>query len=347
MHDHAGHEGHGHHHHHGVPEGGFKANRAFAIAVFLNIGMTVAELIFGVISGSMALIADAGHNFSDVIGIVMAWGAAWLAQRPANARFTFGYRRSTILAALGSGLLLMLASGGIAYEAVSRLMEPDHVKGWIVIIVAGIGVVINSVSAMLFMGGAKDDINIKGALLHLAGDAAVSVGVVISGVLILLFEWYWLDPVLSLVIVVFIVWATWGLLRDAVMLSLDAVPGHIDIDEVRGWLSDRPDVAAVHDLHIWALSTTQNAVTVHVVASESGLGRGDALLADLTRGLRESFKLHHATIQVERGDEAFHCDLCSLEEQRLAEKGEHHHDHGHEHEHGDEDHDRHGPKASA
>jgi len=259
-HDHAGHS-----HSHGVATGPITSNKAFAVAVGLNVLMVVAELVFGLISGSMVLIADAGHNLSDVIGILFAWVANWLATKPAGGRFTYGLRRSTILAALASGVLLLVATGGIIRESVTRIIEPDHVIGGTVIVVALIGVGINAISALLFLKGSKHDLNIRGAFLHLLGDAGVSVGVAIAGVIILFTGWMWVDPIASLLVAGVVLWATWGLLSEAIQLSLDAVPKGISLDAVKDWLCAFPEVVTVQDVHVWPLSTTQTALTAHIV----------------------------------------------------------------------------------
>jgi len=293
-HDHAGHD---HSHSHGVPSGPVTSNAAFATAVGLNVLMVVAELVFGLISGSMALIADAGHNFSDVIGILFAWVANWLAAKPAGGRFTYGLRRSTILAALASGVLLLVATGGIIWESITRLAEPDHVMGGTVILVALIGVAINAISAALFLKGSKHDINIRGAFLHLIGDAGVSVGVAIAGIMILYTGWMWVDPIASLLVAGVVLWATWGLLSEALQLSLDAVPRGIEIEEVRGWLAGQPGVVEVHDVHVWPLSTTQTALTAHLVRPEPP--DSDAFLEQLREEARDKFGIGHTTIQLE------------------------------------------------
>jgi len=323
LHGKDGHSGHGHHHHHSVSlESG--TNRAFAIAVILNVLMATGELIFGFFANSMALIADAGHNYSDVLGILMAWGAAWLSTRHTSRRFTYGYRRSTILAALFSGLLLLIASGAIAWEAIDRLVHPSEVNGLPVIIVAAIGIVVNGISAWLFLSGSKEDLNLRGALFHLAGDAVVSLGVVVSGLLMVLFQIYWVDSLASLGIVMVILVATWSLLRDSLLLSLDAVPPGIDPEKVREALTRFEGVERLHDLHIWPLSTTRTALTAHLVAP--GKAGDNEFLNRISRFLREEHKIHHTTIQVESGD------ICGQEEECLLDgssedmpSGHHHH----------------------
>ncbi|HWT96260.1 MAG TPA: cation diffusion facilitator family transporter [Terriglobales bacterium] len=305
-HDHAGHShgggGHGgHSHHHGHGHGHSHApasfGAAFAIGTALNLGFVVIEAIYGVISDSVALLADAGHNLSDVLGLVMAWVAMSLSQRQPSARFTYGLRSSSILAALFNGLFLLVAIGGIAWEALRRLGNPPEVAGTTVMIVAAIGVVINAATAMLFMRGQKGDINIRGAYLHMVADAAISAGVVVSGGLILATGWYWLDPAVSLVVSVIIVYGTWGLLKDSVQMSFAAVPAGIDPERVKNHLASRPGVEAVHDLHIWAISTTETALTAHLVMPSGH--PGDDALETIAHELQHDFGIGHATMQVE------------------------------------------------
>ncbi|MBF2035670.1 MAG: cation transporter, partial [Leptolyngbyaceae cyanobacterium T60_A2020_046] len=255
---------HAHAHHH-APK---TYTRAFQIGIGLNIGFVLIEAGFGWITQSLALLADAGHNLSDVMGLLLAWGASYLAQRPPSPVYTYGLRRSTILAALFNSMLLLLAVGGIAWEALRRLQDPTPVPGMTLIWVAGVGVVINTLTALLFFSGGKGDLNIRGAFLHMAADALVSVGVVLAGVAILLTGWLWFDPAISLVIVGVIVAGTWNLLREALGLILDRVPKHIEPLAVRTFLRELPGVAQVHDLHIWAMSTTETALTAHLVMPE-------------------------------------------------------------------------------
>jgi len=281
--------------------------RAFALAIGLNALFVAIEFTYGFIAHSTALMADAGHNLSDVLGLVLAWGAAALAKRAPTGRYTYGLRGSSILAALGNGLLLMVACGAIALEAVQRFSEPAPVQGMTVSIVAGIGVLINGFSAWLFMAGSKSDLNLRGAYLHMAADAALSLGVVISGLLIMGTGWTWVDPAVSLAIVVVIVIGTWSLLRESVLLSMAAVPPGVDAGAVRGFLCSQPGVKEVHDLHIWAMSTTENALTAHVVMPDGY--PGDAALDAMTARLREDFSIHHCTLQVEQGTTHHHCAL--------------------------------------
>ncbi|WP_051306397.1 cation diffusion facilitator family transporter [Massilia alkalitolerans] len=318
-HDHGHHHGFGHHHHHMPDPAGHE--RAFALAIGLNALFVAIEFTYGFIAHSTALMADAGHNLSDVLGLVLAWGAAALAKRAPTGRYTYGLRGSSILAALGNGLLLMVACGAIALEAVQRFSEPAPVQGLTVSIVAGIGVAINGFSAWLFMAGSKSDLNLRGAYLHMAADAALSLGVVISGLLIMGTGWTWVDPAVSLAIVVVIVIGTWSLLRESVLLSMAAVPPGVDANAVRGFLCSQPGVKEVHDLHIWAISTTENALTAHVVMP--GGYPGDRVLDEMVAKLRSDFGIHHCTLQVEEGTTHHGCTL-----------GDHHgHDHDHDHDH--------------
>ncbi len=294
-HSHGHSHGHGHGHDHAPADFG----RAFAIGVTLNLAFVLVEATFGLLSGSMALVADAGHNLSDVLSLLIAWGASVMAVRPASARFTYGFKSSTILAALANATLLLIAIGAILFETVHRLLEPAPVEGWTMIAVAGVGVIINTATALMFVSGRKHDINIRGAFLHMAADALVSVGVVVAGVLILLTGIVWIDAVTSLVIVIVIAWGTWGLLKDSVKMSLLAVPEGIDEAAVRSHLAALPGVAQVHDLHIWPMSTTETALTAHLVMP--GGHPGDAFLHDLAEDLEHSFHIGHATVQVETG----------------------------------------------
>ena len=297
----------GHHHSHGhAPPAGY--GRAFAIGILLNSVFVLVEAGFGIWSGSMALVADAGHNLSDVMSLLIAWGAAYMSARPANARFTYGYKSSSILAALANAGLLLVALGAILFETIERLFDPAPVEGWTMIAVAGVGIVVNGATALLFASGRKHDINIRGAFLHMAADALVSVGVVIAGVAILLTGELLIDPVTSLLIVGVIAWGTWGLLKDSVKLALLAVPDSIDESAVRAYLAGLPGVATVHDLHIWPMSTTETALTAHLVMP--GGQPGDAFLHDIAHELEHHFRIGHATVQVETGAEE-HCTDCA------------------------------------
>ncbi|OIJ42694.1 cation diffusion facilitator family transporter [Massilia timonae] len=304
-HDHGHSHGFGHHHHHMPSPDGH--GRAFALAIGLNLAFVIVEFTYGFIAHSTALMADAGHNLSDVLGLMLAWGAALLAKSAPKGRYTYGLRGSSILAALGNGLLLMVACGAIAWEAVQRIAEPAPVAGATVSIVAAIGVVINGFSAWLFLAGSKGDLNIRGAYLHMAADAALSLGVVISGLAIMYSGWTWIDPIVSLGIVVVIVIGTWSLLRESVQLSMAAVPPNVDAGKVQAFLAGQPGVTEVHDLHIWAMSTTETALTAHLVIP--GGYPGDAALDAIEHTLRKDYAIHHCTLQVEQGTIHHHCTL--------------------------------------
>ena len=295
----AGHD-HNHGHAHGHTHAPKDFGRAFAIGVLLNSAFVLIEAGFGLWSGSMALVADAGHNLSDVMSLLIAWGAAYMSTRPANSRYTYGYKSSSILAALANAGLLLVALGAILFETIDRLFDPRPVEGWTMVAVAGVGIVINAATAMLFFSGRKHDLNIRGAYLHMAADALVSVGVVIAGIAILLTGAWWIDPVTSLVIVAIIGAGTWGLLKDSVKMGLLAVPDRIDEPAVRAFLSALPGVTAVHDLHIWPMSTTETALTAHLVMP--GGYPGDTFLRDLAHELGHDFGIEHATVQVEVGE---------------------------------------------
>jgi cobalt-zinc-cadmium efflux system protein len=257
----------------------------------------VIEAGFGILSNSMALLADAGHNLSDVLGLVVAWVAAVLSKRPPSSRYTYGLRSSSILAALFNAVFLLVAVGAIGWEAILRLLNPEPVGGETVMAVATIGILINGFTAWLFASGRKGDINIRGAYLHMAADAAVSAGVVVAGVVILFTGWLWLDPVVSLLIVAVIVWGTWSLLRYSLAMSLGAVPADIELGAVRGFLSKRAGVSTLHDLHVWPMSTTEIALTAHLVMPAGH--PGDAFLVHVAEELREHYGIHHVTLQVE------------------------------------------------
>ncbi|MGC2519236.1 MAG: cation diffusion facilitator family transporter [Burkholderiales bacterium] len=289
-----------HDHHHAAHEPQ-DHSRAFAIGIGLNLAFVLVESVYGVLAHSMALLADAGHNLSDVLALALAWGASRLARREPSARFTYGLRSSSILVALLNAALLFLVTGGIAWEAIQRLAAPVPVASETIIWVALLGIVINGASALLFAGGRRYDINLRGAFLHMAADAAVSLGVVVAGVAIIFTGWLWLDPLAGLIIAVAIVASTWGLLRDSTALALDAVPGHIDPAGVREYLSKLAGVAEVHDLHIWAMSTTETALTVHLVMP--GGHPGDAFTAGVCKELHERFHVQHPTIQIETGSQ--------------------------------------------
>ncbi|WP_439368446.1 cation diffusion facilitator family transporter [Bradyrhizobium sp. PMVTL-01] len=291
-HDHGHDHGHGHSHVHAPASFG----KAFAIGITLNTALVVAEAVYGYIGNSTALLADAGHNLSDVLGLVLAWGASIAAKRAPSGRFTYGLRASTILAALANAVFLLVATGAIGWEAILRLREPEPVAGVTVMVVAGIGILINGFTAMLFARGRKDDINIEGAYLHMAADAAVSLGVVVSAALIVWTGWLWLDPVTSLVICATILWSTTSLLRGSIDMSMAAVPKGTDLVAIRTLLLARPGVSAIHDLHVWPISTTETALTCHLVMPA---GSGDAFLMETAQMLKTSFRIGHTTLQVE------------------------------------------------
>jgi cobalt-zinc-cadmium efflux system protein len=278
---------------------------AFAIGLTLNITYVIAQIVFGISAHSLALLADAGHNFGDVLGLLLAWCAIYLSNTPATERRTYGLGRSSILAALANAILLLVAVGGITWEAIRRFTNSGEVAANTVMIVAALGIVINGVTALLFFRGHKHDLNIKGAFLHMAADAAVSAGVVLAGALILMTGWHWIDPVTSLVINAVIIWGTWGLLRHSLAMALDVVPSNVDPTAVRRYLETLEGVTAVHDLHIWPLSTTRIALTVHL-EMPSGAG-GDQFLHDVCERLHSDFGIEHSTVQIEQNAET-----CSL-----------------------------------
>jgi cobalt-zinc-cadmium efflux system protein len=295
---------HAHHDHHHAQTG----TPAFAIGVGLNAAFVLIEGTCGFLSGSLALVADAGHNLSDVLGLLLAWGASYLARQRPSGRRTYGLRRTSIMAALANGLLLLVAVGAIAWEAIGRLLHPEPVAPTVVIVVAGIGVVINTLTALLFLAGRKHDLNVRGAFVHMAADAAVSLGVVVGAIVISRTGWFWLDPALSLVIAAVIAYSTWDLLWQALDLALDSVPRGIDPDLVRTYLAGLPQVTAVHDLHIWGLSTTETALTVHLV--RPGTQIDDDWLHAVTHELHDRFGIMHSTIQVETGQGEHTCRLA-------------------------------------
>ena len=297
-HDHDQEHGHDHSHGHvhALPADGI--NMRMGLAVALNVAFVLVEGGYGFISNSVALIADAGHNLSDVLGLLCAWGAMVLQRRPPGAKFTYGLGRSSVLAALVNAVLLLLACGAIAWEAAARLASPPAVAGGIVMIVAAVGIVLNGASAMLLHAGSHGDLNRRSAYIHMLGDAAVSAGVLVSGFIISLTGWNVLDPLVSLVIVATILLSTWKLLRDSLTLSLDGVPGNVNSSDVMSFLAGQRGVTDVHDLHIWALSTTSVALTAHLVVPERDAE--DALLSSVTPNLKQRFQIHHATLQIER-----------------------------------------------
>ncbi|MFC5496935.1 cation diffusion facilitator family transporter [Caenimonas terrae] len=309
-HDHGpAHAGHAHAgHSHGSPA---DLGRIFLVGIALNLAFVVAEWVFGVMSQSLALMADATHNLGDVLGLGLAWGAYQLSRRAPSERFTYGLRGSSILAALANALILVLVTGGLAWEAIQRLADPQPVDGVIVIAVALAGVVVNGVTAWLFMSRQKSDLNVRGAYLHMAADAAVSLGVALAGLVVMATGWLWLDPAVTLVLGAVIVAGTWGLLRASFKLALQAVPEAIDTAAVRDYLGQLPGVAGVHDLHIWGMSTTENAMTAHLVCPSGH--PGDDFLQRIAADIDRKFSIHHVTLQVELGDTGRTCVLAPPE----------------------------------
>jgi len=307
VHEHHGdehHHGHGHHHNHSHAPTSF--GMAFAVGTVLNVALVVIQVFYGILAHSTALLADAAHNSGDALGLLMAWSAHVLARKYPTERYTYGFRSTSILAAFLNAMILLIATGAIAWEAIQRLLEPQAVAGLTVIAVATIGIVINGLTAWMLMAGRHGDLNIRGAYLHMLADASVSAGVVIAGVVIVLTGWQWIDPAVSLVISGVIVWATWGLLRSSVDMSLQAVPSGIEPAKIRDYLENLPGVSEIHDLHIWPMSTTETALTCHLVMPQ-GHPRGD-FFTRVDAELLGRFHIHHPTIQVELGDQ--HCKLA-------------------------------------
>jgi cobalt-zinc-cadmium efflux system protein len=297
------HEHHGHHH------GPAAYSRAFGVGILLNIGFVLVEAYYGWRSHSLALLSDAGHNLSDVLGLVLAWAGMLIARFRPDDRHTYGWQRASILAALVNALGLLLVMGGVAWEAIQRFSNPMPIAAETVIAVAAVGVFVNGITAWLFMHGGQHDLNIRGAFLHMAGDALVSLGVVIAGVLYLWAGWLWLDPLISLLIALLILYATWGLLRDTLHLTFDGVPPSIDLQAVRDYLQGLPGISEIHDLHVWAMSTSGTAMTVHLVMPDGH--PGDAFFAELNEALHDRFDIEHATVQVEVGDTGQTCGLAT------------------------------------
>ncbi len=283
----------GHHHH-----SGDNYNKAFAFGIALNLIYIVVEFIYGLLVNSLALIADAGHNLSDVLGLVLAWVASYLVRKSPTQKYTYGLKKSSILAAFLNALILLVAIGAIIWEAIGRFAKPEIIEGQTIMIVAGIGVIINAVTALLFFSGRKHDLNIKGAFLHMAADAAISFGVVIVGLLLTITNYYWLDPVVSIVIGIIIFFGTWDLLKDSLSLALDAIPKNVDRLAVENYLLSLPEVESIHDLHIWAMSTTENSLTVHITVND--LSVNDDLIKKISKKLEEDFNISHVTIQMEK-----------------------------------------------
>jgi cobalt-zinc-cadmium efflux system protein len=305
QHDHHPHA-HGHAHDHGHAHGPVDAtSRAFAIGVTLNLGFVAVEAAFGLWADSLSLLADAGHNFSDVLGLLAAWWAVSLSRRAPSGRYTYGLRASTIVAAFSNAILLVVAVGGISWEALRRLADPVPVGEFTMISVALVGVVVNVITAVMLSRGRQDDMNMRGAYLHMVADAAVSVGVAVAGVGIILTGWLWLDPVVSLVIAVVILAGTWGLFQESLRLSLHAVPAGIDLAVVRNYLQQLPGVRDVHDLHVWGMSTTETALTAHLVME--GGHPGDDFLRRVAGELEAQYRIGHPTLQVELADGSGSC----------------------------------------
>jgi cobalt-zinc-cadmium efflux system protein len=312
-HSHQGDHGHGHGHSHAHGHVGHSHapdhfGFAFAAGVTLNTAFVIAELVFGYAANSLALISDAVHNFSDVISLLLAWAALWLARKQPTQQHTYGYRRASILAALFNAGLLLIAVGGIAVEAINRIEEPAAVAGWTVVVVAALGILVNGSTALLFMRGRHGDLNIRGAYLHMAADAGVSFGVVVAALVIMATGWLWVDPAISLCIAAVVLASGWGLARDSVNLALDGVPKGIELAKVKDYLVTLEGVTELHDLHIWAMSTNETALTAHLVRPA---GFNDAFLHGVCEELSHRFNIHHATLQIEASSEV--CKLAPAE----------------------------------
>jgi cobalt-zinc-cadmium efflux system protein len=301
---HHDHDHHHHHHHHGPKTHG----RAFAVGIALNLGFVAVEVICGVLSHSVALLADAGHNFGDVLGLALSWGATALATLKPSARRTFGFRRTTIVASVANALILLFVTGGLAWESVRRLVSPEPAQGKTMIVVALVGAVVNTASALLFMAGSKDDLNLRSAFLHLASDAVLALGVAVAGGVILFTGWLWLDPAASIVLAIAILAGTWSLMGKSLNLMLDAVPEGIDPAEVKAFLCALPRVVEVHDLHIWAMSTTETALTAHLVMP--GNSCEPTFIAGACKELHEKFDIDHATLQIDPEEASAPCALA-------------------------------------
>lgn len=298
---------HDHNHNHAHSHGVSTFTSAFAIGVALNAAFVVIEATYGVLINSVALIADAGHNLSDVASLLLAWGASILATKAATDKRTYGFRKATVLASLTSAVLLLVALGAIALESVQRFVNPQPVAGTTIIVVAGIGVVVNTITALLFVRGQKNDLNIRGAFLHMAVDAGVSLGVVVAGVAILYTGWLWIDPAISLLIVAIVLIGTWGLLRDSFNYAMDVAPENIDVVGIREYFLSFEHVNQIHDLHVWPLSTTETALTVHVVVDNVTIDND--FLNKLQQHLHDHFSIEHSTIQFESSIDSGPCRL--------------------------------------
>ncbi|BBC25239.1 cation diffusion facilitator family transporter [Pseudanabaena sp. ABRG5-3] len=305
-HDHS-HSGHSHSHHGHAHPAPANYSQAFIIGFILNVGFVVTEFGFGFFSNSVSLIADAAHNLSDVLGLVISWVAILVSRRKPSSRYTYGWRKSSILATFLNAIFLLVTTGGIVWEAIQRLLEPSSkVEGGVIIVVAAIGIVINTATALLFASGSKGDLNIRAVFLHMAADALVSLGVVLAGIAIIFTKWFWLDPIFSLVISALIIFSTWELLKDSFNLAIDGVPNDVDERAVRTYLSELDGVTGVHDLHIWNMSTVETALTAHLVMPT---GHSDEFLAQISRELQQHFAIAHSTLQIETGDRNHPCVL--------------------------------------
>jgi cobalt-zinc-cadmium efflux system protein len=300
-HKHAHDHSHDHAHHHPA-----LSDKRYTIAIGLNLGFVAIEAIAGFMANSTALLSDATHNLSDVLGLALAGGAAWLAKQQAGSQRTYGFSKATVLAALANALVLVIACGGLLWEASSRLFAPEPTQPLFIMAVATVGVVINGATAMLFLAGHKEDVNVRGAYLHMLTDAGVSAAVIVAGGLIYFTGAQWIDPAISVAVVLLILWSTWGLLKESLDLTLDAAPAHIDVAKVRDYLASQPGVVAVHDLHIWAMGATKPALTAHLVRPDGG---DDAFLAEVADGITHRFGISHVTLQIERAqrDDCEHC----------------------------------------
>jgi cobalt-zinc-cadmium efflux system protein len=292
-----GHHGHGAHHHDHAHPAPAVHDKRYTIAIALNLGFVVLETAAGFLANSTALLSDAAHNLSDVLGLALAGGAAWLASKSAGTQRTYGYSKATVLAALANALVLVIACGGILWEASTRFFNPEETQAVFVMAVAGVGVLVNGATAMLFLAGRKEDVNVRGAYLHMSADAGVSAAVIVAGAAIFFTGLHWIDPAISVAVVLLILWSTWGLLRESLDLALDAAPRGIDVSAVRAFLASQPGVTAVHDLHIWAMGATKPALTAHLVRPDGG---DDAFLATLTDAIAHRFGIGHVTVQIER-----------------------------------------------